>query len=154
MGTEIERKYLVTDDSWRAGAKGTTMRQGYLHANAGLTVRVRTEGESAVLTIKKGIEGISRHEFEYEIPRDDAQFMLDNLCAGHIVEKTRHEVEFKGMTWEVDEFHGENAGLIVAEIELESEDQAFDRPPWLGQEVSDDPRYLNASLSRVPYSEW
>ncbi len=153
MGTEIERKFLVVDDAWREGAPAMPIRQGYLMTGA-LTVRVRTMGERAVLTLKKPLRGIARHEFEYEIPAADAEFMLNELCEGHVVEKTRYEVEFGGMAWVVDVFEGENAGLVVAEIELSAEEQVFERPPWLGAEVSEDARYLNSNLSQEPYCEW
>ncbi len=154
MGLEIERKFLVLDDSWRAGARSVDCIQGYLVSRGPLSVRVRVMGDQAFLTIKKSLGILSNHEFEYPVPVGDARDMLAKLCEGYPVEKTRHYVEHGGMTWEVDEFHGMNAGLIVAELELESEDQAFAHPAWLGDEVSADGRYKNSSLSRAPYATW
>ena len=153
MGQEIERKYLVPGASWRNGT-GALIRQGYLHNDIDGNVRVRTKGERAYLTVKSGMKGITRLEFEYEIPIDDANEMLDKLCQEQLIEKIRHEFNVGGFTWEIDEFLGENAGLVVAEIELENEDQEFPKPDWLGREVSDDARYLNANLVKNPYCEW
>lgn len=153
MGQEIERKFLVRDDSWRTGA-GTRIRQGYLRNEIEGTVRVRTKGNRAFLTVKGRSEGISRLEFEYEIPAEDADQILDQLCMKPLIEKIRYEIVFGGFTWEIDAFLGENAGLVVAEIELEEEAQAFPRPDWLGDEVSGDDRYQNASLVRYPYRMW
>ena len=154
MGIEIERKFLVTDDSWRGQGIAQPFRQGYLARGKGLTVRVRIAGDRALLTIKSGRKGITRDEYEYDIPVTDAEEMLDRLADGAVIAKTRTFIEFRGKTWEVDEFHGLNEGLIVAEIELDDENEAFERPPWLGAEVSDDPRYLNSALSLSPYSTW
>ena len=153
MGQEIERKFLVIGDAWRT-SDGKLIRQGYLHIGINGTVRVRTKGQRAYLTIKGGKIGITRLEFEYEIPIDDANEMLDKLCQEQLIEKIRHEFNVGGFTWEIDEFLGENAGLVVAEIELENEDQEFPKPDWLGREVSDDARYLNANLVKNPYCEW
>jgi adenylate cyclase len=153
MGLEIERKFLVKNDNWRAG-KGTPFRQGYLNSDLNRVVRVRTMGEQAVLTIKGPNTGAVRREFEYEIPLDDANDMLDDLCERPLIEKTRYKVEFAGHTWEVDEFFGENAGLVVAELELQAEDEDFARPDWLGEEVTDDPRYFNSNLVLRPYTTW
>lgn len=154
MATEIERKFLVTGDSWRKNARAAECRQGYLAAGPPVAVRIRIMDGKATLNIKKATLDIERLEFEYEIPTSDAEQMLDQLCEGCIIEKTRHRVEYAGEQWEVDEFAGANKGLIVAEIELDRPDQEFEKPPWLGQEVSGDPRYLNSSLSRKPYSLW
>lgn len=154
MGTEIERKFLVRGDAWRSGAKRVDARQGYLAVGPPASVRVRIMGDKAHLNIKQATLAVARAEFEYEIPVADAHELLDTLCDGRIVEKTRHYVEHGGMTWEVDEFRGANAGLIVAELELESEDQPFDRPSWLGEEVSGDARYFNSNLALNPYSTW
>lgn len=153
MGQEIERKFLVRDNSWKT-SNGIKIRQGYLRNEIEGTVRVRTKGGRGFLTVKGRSEGISRLEFEYEIPVDDANQILDELCVKPLIEKIRYEVGFGGFTWEVDEFLGENAGLVVAEIELEAEAQAFPKPDWLGQEVSGDHRYKNASLVRYPYRLW
>lgn len=154
MGTEIERKFLVCGDAWRAPGLPVLLRQGYLSSLPERTVRVRIEGGSACLTIKGRNTGATRGEWEYAIPLADAQVFLDSLCERPIIEKYRSRVLFDGMTWEVDEFLGENAGLIVAEIELQSEDQAFTRPDWIGAEVTDDARYYNANLIRAPFSRW
>jgi len=154
MGIEIERKFLLKNDGWRGLGQPTLMRQGYLVADPVRTVRVRIEGERAVITIKSKTTGASRGEWEYEIPVPDATELLDRLCEQPLVEKVRHRIEHAGHTWEVDEFKGENAGLVVAEIELGSEDEAFERPDWIGQEVTSDPRYYNSSLIRLPYSKW
>lgn len=153
MGTEIERKFLLASDDWRASiARSTPILQGYLLAEEGRSVRVRRAGERGWLTIKTGREGITRAEFEYEIPTEDAQELLA-LCEARL-EKIRHFVEIEGHTFEIDEFHGENEGLIVAELELTAEDAPFPRPPWLGIEVSTDPRYFNGALARRPYKSW
>ena len=154
MGKEIERKYLIDNDSWREGAYGTTYRQGYLSTVKERTVRVRTINEKGFLTIKGITIGATRMEFEYEIPAAEATEMLDELCEKPIIEKTRYKIPHAGLTWEVDEFAGVNQGLIVAEVELESEAQAIDLPPWAGKEVSGDPRYYNANLIAHPYTTW
>lgn len=152
MPKEIERKFLVTGEAWR-DAPGKIYKQGYLSSDPARIVRVRRAGEKAYLTVKGLTEGVTRAEYEYEVPPEEAEEML-KLCAGAIIEKTRHVVEYGGKKWEVDDFHGDNEGLVVAEIELRSEDEEFERPPWVGREVSDDPRYSNASLSERPYKEW
>ena len=154
MGTEIERKFLVIGDGWRAAIESATpIRQGYLAVGPPTAVRVRIRGDQANLNVKKSTLDITRAEFEYPIPLEDACQLLD-LCEGFIVEKTRHHVTYGGLLWEIDVFEGENQGLIVAEVELESADQPFQKPPWAGKEVSGDPRYLNSHLSRNPYSQW
>jgi adenylate cyclase len=154
MGQEIERKFLVVGDGWRPGARGQRFRQGYLSSTRERTVRVRVHGDRAALTIKGPARGIVRPEFEYEIPVADAEILLDTLCERPLIEKTRWFVEFGGLSWEIDEFAGENAGLVMAEVELEREDQPFDLPPWAGAEVTHDARYQNASLVRHPYARW
>jgi adenylate cyclase len=154
MGVEIERKFLLASDGWKGLGQPTLMRQGYLVADPVRTVRVRIEGERAVITIKSKSTGASRGEWEYEIPVPDAAELLDRLCEQPLVEKVRHRIDHAGHTWEVDEFQGENAGLVVAEVELGSEDEAFDKPDWIGREVTGDPRYYNSSLVRLPYSKW
>jgi adenylate cyclase len=154
MGIEIERKFLVKNESWRfVAGDGLACRQGYLDSGTGNTVRVRIIGDEAFLTIKGATTGITRSEFEYEIPVDDAHALLKQ-CDGRIVEKTRYFIGHGGMIWELDVFSGENAGLIMAEIELETEHQLFELPPWAGEEVSGDPRYYNGYLARHPFSEW
>jgi len=154
MGVEIERKFLLTNEGWRGQGHPTLMRQGYLVADPVRTVRVRIEGERAVITIKGKSTGASRGEWEYEIPVPDATELLDGLCEQPQVEKIRHRIEHAGHTWEVDEFLGLNAGLVVAEIELGAEDEAFEKPDWIGAEVTGDKRYFNSSLIRMPYSQW
>ncbi len=154
MGTEIERKFLVRDESWRRGAAGTRYRQGYLCNSEGVTVRVRTAGELGFLTIKGPSDGAARAEYEYEIPARDAEELLDTLCERPLIEKLRYRVAHAGLVWEIDEFLGENQGLIVAELELERADQPFALPPWAGEEVTGDPRYFNASLVRCPFTSW
>ena len=152
MATEIERKFLVQGTQWRNDT-GVRFSQGYLNRDKERTVRVRLAGRKAFLTIKGVTRGPSRTEFEYEIPMEDAEQLL-KLCDGPIIEKTRYRIVHQGSTWEVDEFLGENAGLVIAEIELTSEDQPFSRPPWLGEEVTHDRRYYNSNLAGHPYSQW
>ncbi len=154
MATEIERKFLVDADLWRPEARGVRYRQGYLSATKDCAVRVRMAGDEAFLGIKGPTDNLSRLEFEYPIPLADAAILLDTLCAGPLVEKTRHREQVGGHVWEIDVFHGDNAGLIVAEIELSDEAEDFERPRWIGREVSDDPRYYNANLSIRPYRTW
>jgi len=153
MGTEIERKFLVTSDLWKKGAQPIHYAQGYLSKEMGVTVRVRIAGEKAFLTIKGPITGISRAEFEYSIPLKDAEEML-LLSIGPLVEKNRHKIPFGGHLWEVDEFLGDNTGLVVAEVELSDAEEKITPPPWLGREVSGDPRYYNSNLSIYPYRQW
>ena len=154
MAREIERKFLVTGDDWRAGARGVPYRQGYLAACSDITVRARVAGERAWLTIKGPASEGARDEYEYPIPVADAEEMLERLCGGGRVEKRRHRVPYAGHTWEVDEFTGENAPLVVAEVELDRIDAEVSLPPWIGLEVTYDPRYTNAALARNPYSRW
>ena len=154
MGIEIERKFLVRGDAWRQPASAQTrFCQGYLSRDPARTVRVRIAGEQAFLTIKGATTGASRAEFEYGIPLADARQLLA-ISDGPVVEKIRHLCPHEGMTWEVDEFLGANAGLVVAEIELQSEGQAFGRPAWLGEEVTGDARYVNANLAVHPFTRW
>ena len=154
MGTEIERKFLVTENSWRSLAAGTRYRQGYLNSAKERTVRVRTIDDKGFLTIKGITTGATRAEYEYEIPVADADALLDDLCEKPLIEKNRYKIDFEGFVWEVDEFFGENEGLIVAEVELESEDQAFETPEWIGEEVTGDPKYFNSNLINNPYLKW
>ena len=154
MGKEIERKFLLKSDAWRALATGTTYRQGYLNSAKERTVRIRTVGDKAFLTIKGLSVGVTRSEYEYPIPFDDCNAMLDSLAEKPLIEKKRYKIALGGLTWEIDEFFGENQGLIVAEVELASEDQAFEKPAWIGDEVSGDPRYFNSNLIKHPYSRW
>lgn len=155
MALEIERKFLLKNDLWRQAVTSTSRyRQGYMAINDICAVRVRIEGESAKLNIKNATLDIVRTEFEYSVPRHDAEQMLEQLCRHRIVEKHRHFVDIEGQRWEIDEYDGDSRGLIVAEIELESADQQFHKPEWLGREVSGDPRYLNSYLSEYPYCSW
>lgn len=154
MGTEIERKFLLKNDTWRHSARGTRYRQGYLNSTKECTVRVRTTEGSGCLTLKGPNKGATRIEYEYDIPESDAAAMLDELCQKPIIEKNRHKIDFAGLVWEVDEFFGENAGLILAEVELESEDQCFSKPEWIGAEVTGNPKYYNANLVTHPYMKW
>jgi adenylate cyclase len=154
MAIEIERKFLVRGDSWRLSATGKRYRQGYLSVDADRTVRVRVAGNEGFLTIKGKTEGTARSEFEYSIPLCDAALLLDQLCLRPLIEKTRYTVEYAGRAWEVDEFAGENSGLILAEVELDSIDEQIALPPWAGEEVTDDFRYYNASLVQNPYRSW
>lgn len=154
MAKEIERKFLVTGDQWRQLAKGTVYRQGYLSVVKERVVRVRTIGNTGYLTIKGITVGASRLEYEYEISVSDSNEMLDQLCQKPIIEKKRYKVDFEGLTWEIDEFFGDNDGLIVAEVELEDEDQEFEKPQWIGEEVTSDPRYFNSNLTRHPFTKW
>jgi len=153
MGKEIERKFLVTGDGWRAG-QSSDYRQGYLSIDKRHTVRVRVSGDTARLTVKGISQGATRAEYEYPIPINDAEVMLDTLCLRPLIEKRRYRIEHQGMTWEVDEFRGDNAGLVVAEIELQDEQQQFDTPSWVGTEVTSDPRFYNANLVAHPYRSW
>ncbi len=155
MATEIERKFLVRDQRWREQARpGVRLMQGYLASTPALTVRVRLAGEQGRLTIKGATHGICRSEYEYAIPAEDARAMLNELAETGIIEKTRYLVSAGEHRWELDIFAGENAGLVLAEIELSAADEVFERPVWLGAEVSDDPRYFNANLARHPFSHW
>lgn len=154
MGKEIERKFLVRDETWRANGAGTLYRQGYLSTVRERTVRVRTAGSKGWLTIKGLSVGMTRSEFEYEIPFADANVMLNELCEKPIIEKTRYRIPHGRVIWEVDEFHGVNQGLIVAEVELDSETRQLELPEWIGEEVTGDPRYFNANLINHPYTMW
>jgi adenylate cyclase len=152
MPKEIERKFLVLDQSYKQIAQGVLYRQGYLSFHP--SIRIRIIGQQALLTIKGAATGISRSEYEYEIPLQDGLEMLNDLCRGPIIEKYRYKFEYNGFTWEIDEFLKDNEGLVVAEIELEYEDQAFDKPPFIGEEVTHDARYRNSNLVKHPYNTW
>ena len=161
MAIEIERKFLVTGDGWRAAAhRVIPMAQGYINDQAAMdsgaqkaSVRVRVQGEEAFLNLKSRELGHTRQEFEYPLPLDDARALLA-LCVGGLIDKRRHLVQHQGHLWEVDEFLGDNAGLVVAEIELQSADEAFAKPDWIGAEVTDDARYYNLALASHPFSQW
>lgn len=155
MGIEIERKFLVTNDSWQEVASpGVSIKQGYLIGGKDASVRVRLEGDKANLNIKSATLGVKRQEFEYAIPVADAKVLLATLCHRPIIEKVRYLVSYANKRWEVDVFEGENAGLVVAELELQDETEEYEPPPWLGEEVSHDPRYYNTSLSQHPFKDW
>jgi adenylate cyclase len=152
VAVEIERKFLVKGDAWRNGS-GVCYRQGYLNRDKARTVRVRIAGQAGFLTIKGKSTGATRAEFEYPVPLEDAQALLA-LCDGPLIEKTRFIVMHEGNRWEVDEFAGDNAGLVVAELELASEDETFALPDWLGDEVTSDARYFNSNLAAHPFCAW
>ncbi|MDQ7826728.1 MAG: CYTH domain-containing protein [Candidatus Eremiobacteraeota bacterium] len=154
MGKEIERKFLVNGDDWRSLAEGVPYRQGYLSTVRERTVRVRTVGDEGFLTIKGLTTGVSRPEYEYPIPGAEANELLTNLCEKPLIEKNRYKIARGGVTWEIDEFSGENEGLIIAEVELHDEHQSLEIPPWIGEEVSGDPRYFNSNLTKNPYRNW
>lgn len=175
MGKEIERKFLTQADTYRQLATGTYYHQGYIPTLNGMTVRIRIAGERAYTTFKDHAVGLTRHEFEYEIPVDDAQQMLTLMCTQPQIEKHRFVIPLEsctdaegnrciatlsdgtlieGLHWEVDEFHGDNEGLVVAELEVPSEDVRFTLPAWIGQEVTGDHRYYNSQLCKVPYKRW
>lgn len=154
MGLEIERKFLVNTAKWQPKGPGTEIRQGYLSLTPERVVRIRQTSAGCWLTIKGKSRGAVRSEFEYPIPRNDAEMMLSSVCIQPVIEKTRYKIEFSGKIWEVDVFKGENSGLVLAEIELESENDNFKLPDWVGLEVTGDSRFYNVNLVRKPYSEW
>jgi CYTH domain-containing protein len=154
MANEIERKFLVRGDEWRHKSTFEHCCQGYLFTDGNCTVRIRILGENAYLTIKGKTEGISRLEYEYEIPFDDAEDMLNRLCIHPLIVKRRFTINYHDQKWDIDEFLQDNEGLILAEVELKSEDQHIHLPSWVGEEVSHDPRYYNINLVKHPYSKW
>jgi adenylate cyclase len=154
MAEEIERKFLVKGDQWKAGAKAVAIKQGYIFTAERKSVRVRVKGDQGYITIKAAKSGFTAAEFEYEIPLADAEELLLNICEQPVLDKIRYLVAHQGLTWEVDVFGGANEGLIVAEIELQSEDQSFARPDWIDQEVTGDDRYFNSRLSKRPFRSW
>ncbi len=154
MGVEIERKFLIDETKLPTLQNGYTIKQGYIQTIDHTTVRIRVRGQEAFLTIKGKSQGASRLEFEYPIPLNDAEEMLTNLCHASRVEKTRYLIEYEGHTWEVDIFEGSNKGLMIAEIELESEKEVFSLPEWVTKEVTEDVRYFNANLVERPYTSW
>jgi adenylate cyclase len=155
LGVEIERKFRLTNDAWRPQVRERQLlRQGYLANTRLASVRVRVAGDAGWLSVKSMTRGLSRAEYEFGIPLADAQEMLERLCEGPLIEKWRHIVEYQGHTWEIDEFLGANAGLVVAELELEAEDAPFAHPPWLGAEVTHDERYYNMHLVTRPFRHW
>ncbi|MCP1726687.1 adenylate cyclase [Natronospira proteinivora] len=157
MPREIERKYLLIDERWREQVlRSQPFRQGYLsdHRSGRASVRVRLKGDQGELNIKSLELGSSRQEYEYPIPASEAREMLETLCQGPLIEKTRHWVDYRGQVFEIDEFHSDNAGLVVAELELDREDQPVEAPAWLGPEVTHLPRYFNVALAQRPYCQW
>lgn len=155
MATEIERKFLLRNNEWRElASRRTRYRQGYLADAKSVSIRVRIAGDQGFLNIKSVTLDVSRTEYEYSIPLADAAELLDRFCARPLIEKTRYLVPYGDHVWEVDVFEGENAGLVVAEIELNHADEPFTKPPWVGAEVSADPRYYNVSLVAHPYKDW
>jgi adenylate cyclase len=154
MGLEIERKFLVKDSSYKKGAKKIFIRQGFLNDDLSRLVRIRITGEKAFITIKGPSEGMVRREFEYSILKEDAEVMIRDMCIPPPLIKNRFMVEFTGLTWEIDEFLGENEGLVVAEVEIPRTDYELIIPPWVGVEVTGQTRYYNASLVKFPYKSW
>lgn len=155
MTKEIEHKFLVISDEWRSLIiKSIPIKQAYIYTGPPLAVRVRIEPDKCTLNLKKAIVATTRDEFEYIIPQADAEELMKNFVTGFVIEKVRHIVLYEGQRWEIDEFSGANSGLIVAEIELKQEEEKISVPPWLGKEVSHDPRYLNTSLATNPYKFW
>lgn len=153
MGLEIERKFLVTENVWR-NEQGTMYRQGYLNSDSNRNVRIRIIEDKGYLTVKGLARGSVRMEYEYVIPKADAEAMLDSLCERPLIEKKRYTIDYEGHVWEVDEFFGDNQGLILAEVELETEDETLAKPHWIGEEVTHDSRYYNSNLVRHPYNTW
>lgn len=154
MALEIEHKFLVKSSAYRSLAKPVLYRQGYLAVLSDKIVRVRTAGTKAYITIKAKVSVLTRKEYEYEIPLADAETMLNEMCMGPLIEKYRYKIFYEGFVWEVDEFLGDNSGLVVAEIEVKSENQDFPIPLWVDTEVTGDPRYLNSNLSKKPFNTW
>ena len=155
MGVEIERKFLLKNNDWRQGVdQGVRYEQGYFVTNSLCSVRVRTEGESANITIKSAGLDIQRSEYEYPIPISDAQNFLENMCIDGTIQKIRYIIKYENNIWEIDEFSGKNKGLIVAEIELSSREQSFVKPSWVGQEVSGKAQYMNSNLVKFPFCDW
>ncbi len=155
MAVEIERKFLLRDDSWQNSADhGVLIRQGYLAGSEKSSIRVRIAGDKANINIKSATLDITRQEYEYPIPLVEANEMLDALSEGPLIEKTRYHVFHAKHCWEIDVFSGDNQGLVVAEVELESVNESFELPDWLGEEVSDDARYYNVCLVKHPYKDW
>lgn len=154
MPLEIERKFLVKSGDFKTSSFGIFIHQGFISIDKERIVRIRIYGKEAFLTVKGLQKGITRSEYEYKIPIADAEEMLEKICLKPTLQKHRYRVEHQGMTWEVDEFHGDNEGLVLAEIELKSEDQPYVKPSWVGEEVTDDPRYYNVNLFRNPYKNW
>jgi len=155
MPIEIERKFLLASDNWRnVVTKSLRIRQGYMGEIDKASVRIRVQGDKANINIKSATLSMRRMEYEYAIPLNEAEEMLDQLCKQPQVDKTRYIVEQGKHKWEIDEFYGNNEGLVVAEIELSDEDEAFDKPEWIGEEVTEDARYYNVNLIKFPFKDW
>ncbi|WP_017294513.1 CYTH domain-containing protein [Geminocystis herdmanii] len=154
MGLEIERKFLVNHRLWQPPDNGILYRQGYIYTHNGNTVRIRIAGDKGFVTFKGKTKGMARSEFEYEIPLEDAGEMLDTLCDRPLIEKIRYRIKIDHLTWEIDEFLGDNQGLLLAEVELSSENQEIILPNWITEEVTQDSRYYNSNLAKKPYGEW
>ena len=154
MAIEIERKFLVKEKPFSIAKRSLKINQGYIINEKSKVIRVREKGDDYFLTIKGNNIGISRIEYDFPISKEDAKELIFHFCKTTLIEKTRHYIEHKGHTWEVDEFHGKNNGLIVAEIELESEDEKFEIPDWVGEEVTQDDRYYNMNLAIHPFTSW
>ncbi|HEM49188.1 MAG TPA: CYTH domain-containing protein [Caldithrix sp.] len=154
MAVEIERKFLINGIDWKKDVRPSFYRQGYIFAEKKGVVRVRTIDQKGYLTIKSAPVGLKRQEYEFEIPLADANAMLDNLCENYIVEKKRYKIKFADHTWDIDEFTGHNEGLYLAEIELSDENETFEKPSWIGDEVSQNPKYHNSNLSKKPFTKW
>ena len=154
MAIEIERKFLVKEKPFSIAKRSLKINQGYIINEKSKVIRVREKGDDYFLTIKGNNIGISRLEYDFPISKEDAKELIFHFCKTTVIEKTRHYIEHKGHTWEVDEFHGKNNGLIVAEIELESEDEKFEKPDWVGEEVTQDDRYYNMNLAIHPFTSW
>ena len=153
MPLEIERKFLVVSDDYKLRAKLVAIRQAYLSIDENMAIRSRVEGIQASINIKSKKSERINHEFEYVIPLDEARSLI-RMSPYLVIEKSRHMVKYEGKTWEVDEFYADNKGLTVAEIELDDEDEVFEKPPWLGEEVTADYRYLNSNLAKKPFDSW
>ena len=154
MAIEIERKFLIKEKPFSIAKRSLKINQGYIINEKSKVIRVREKGDDCFLTIKGNNIGISRLEYDFPISKEDAKELIFHFCKTTLIEKTRHYIEHKGHTWEVDEFHGKNNGLIVAEIELESEDEKFEIPDWVGEEVTQDDRYYNMNLAIHPFTSW
>jgi len=154
MGVEIERKFLVKSSAWKKNARYSRYRQGYIFSEKKGILRVRIVNDKGYLTIKSAPVGLKRQEYEYEIPLNDASEMLNSLCENYIIEKRRYKVAYGDHLWEIDEFEGLNEGLLLAEIELKDEAESFQKPFWVGKEVTNDRRYHNSYLSKSPYTHW
>ena len=154
MGKEIEKKFLVSGNEWRSLSKGTLYKQGYISDEKERVVRIRIGGDRGFLTVKGINKGATRAEYEYNIPLKDAEEMLQELCKKPLIEKKRYKISYKGFIWEIDEFYGDNEGLILAEIELSDENQPYEKPYWIGREVTGEKKYFNSNLIKHPYNKW